>query len=101
MNKEQIIELIKTINTIIDKIENEQFDVAWRDMALVLPKVQQFVVVLLEYAILEQDVALMLLTDLVQAMEQKDEVLLLDTIKYGIQTLLLDILRIMEDEENE
>ena len=99
MNKEQIRELIENINKISDDIQLNQIGNLYKEASLVLPTIQQFVLALLEYEIIEQQMALMLLTDLVQAIEQKDEVLLLDTLKYGINSLLCDILRVMEEEE--
>ena len=74
---------------------------AYRETALTLPVMQQFVMVLLECEILEQQVALTLMTNLVEAIEQRDDVLLLDTLAYGLNTLAQDILRIMEEDIDE
>lgn len=101
MNKEQIRELIENVNKITDDILLNQIGTIYKETSLLLPNIQQFVLALLECEIIEQQMALMLLTDLVQALEQKDEVLLFDTLKYGINSLLCDILRVMEEEENE
>lgn len=101
MNKKQIEELIKITREVSLYIENEKIDEAYHKAAIALGPIRDFVMILLELEILEQDMALMLMTDLVEAIEYKDEVLLLDTFKYGIGILLQNILSIMEEEENE
>ena len=101
MNKKQITDLIEVIDNIINQIQLNSTENVYKETSLALPAMQQMIMVLLEYEILEQQVALMLLEDLVQSIEQRDEVLLLDVLKYGINSLLCEILRIMEDEENE
>lgn len=98
MNEEQIKELLLITDEIIGYMETDKTDIAYHKATVALKPLQEFLLLLLEYGILEQDVVLMLLTDLVSSIEIKDDVLLLDTIKYGIYTLMQDILRVMEEE---
>lgn len=101
MNKEQIEVLLKKMAQIISCINGDKMQEAYRETALTLPAMQQFVMGLLECEILEQQVALTLMTNLVEAIEQRDDVLLLDTLAYGLNTLTQDILRIMEEDIDE
>ena len=100
MNKKQIEELLSQVSEVFLSIEDDKIGEGYRMATLCLNPIQNFIIELLELEILDQESALMLMTDLVESIEQKDNVLLLDTFKYGIGTLLQDILRIME-EDNE
>ena len=99
MDRNQIKKILEEINEIIERLESGENGTAYNMVARSVSPIQAFLMFLLENGILEQELVVMLLTDIVNAMEQKDDVLILDTLKYGLRNLLRDIVKIMEEDD--
>ena len=99
MDKNTINELLINISEAIGLLETEQLEEGYCKTANSIPDIQKFLMLLLEFGILEEEIVMAVLTDLVEAMEQQDVVLIIDVLNYGIRTLIQDILKIMEEED--
>ena len=100
MDRKQIKKLLEEINEIIECLECGESRNVYNMVAGSASLLQTFLIFLLENGILEQELTVMLMSDIVKAVEQKDDVLMLDTLKYGIRNLLWDIVKIVgEDDE--
>jgi len=96
MNKEEIENIINKSEKIQSLLEDNNRAEAYREFAILLSQLQGVIVSLIEGQIVEEDIIVFIFNDLICALKNKDDVLLIDALQYGMNQLLHEVLDVME-----
>lgn len=81
-------ELLEDINVVCELLEKKENKVGYEKMPFIINKLSPVMLKILNSGEFNQEVILELLKDMMFAMENKDSVLLLDILRYGIAIVL-------------
>lgn len=97
MIKEKVLENIKQVKNICSAIDSgENY---YDKMVNYFPEMKQMISKILENNLINEQFVLQVLNDIVYGMEKQDEVILRDTLRYGLQELYQYFYEICQKEE--
>lgn len=98
MDRSKLEETVRSSQEVVNLLRHGKSREGWAAFSGTLPVLQGSVLLCLQDGFLEEDIAALMLNDILAAMENQDEVLLADTLQNGVSGLLTEILNTQKGE---